>query len=121
MLIDSSAIIHLLNGTLKGKEIEQYIAEITSTSAVCVHEVLSGATQSERSTIADLFRGLEILPFDCSAAQMSPEIKKRIIKAGKTIGELDVFIAATALAHNIPLLTTDKDFKNVEGLQVVLV
>ncbi len=41
-------------------------------------------------------------------------------KKGRTMAIADAWIAATALAYSIPLVTHNyKDFKNVSGLKVV--
>jgi len=122
MIVESSAIIHILNGTQKGRKItELYGSEITATTAICVHEVWVGVRQHERQFVHDFFQGLEILPFEAESAYNSAEIEKRLEKKGKTIGKLDVFTASIALAHGIPLITTDKDFQQVDGLNVILV
>lgn len=46
-------------------------------------------------------------------------IHARLHKAGKPIQQNDIWIAAVALAHNLPLAIRDKHFENVEGLNVL--
>jgi predicted nucleic acid-binding protein len=36
------------------------------------------------------------------------------------IGDIDTLIAATALAHNLTIVTTDSDFQRVPGLEMKL-
>ena len=37
------------------------------------------------------------------------------------IGDVDTLIAATALEHNLTVVTVDRDFERVPGLKVMLV
>lgn len=49
------------------------------------------------------------------------EIYVQLRKDGKTIGQNDLWIAALARENQLPLLTLDKDFEGVDGLELVLV
>ena len=42
------------------------------------------------------------------------------LRRGQLIGDIDTLIAATALEHDLPIVTTDPDFQRVPGLQVML-
>lgn len=45
---------------------------------------------------------------------------KKLLKKGTPIPENDIWIAATALQHQLPLYTHDKHFKEVEDLQLAI-
>ncbi|MGV3658819.1 MAG: type II toxin-antitoxin system VapC family toxin [Prosthecobacter sp.] len=56
----------------------------------------------------------KILPFDASSAQQTITLRKAKVR----IGTMDLKIAATALSHNILLLTANnRDFSQVPGLR----
>jgi tRNA(fMet)-specific endonuclease VapC len=50
----------------------------------------------------------------CSAAVLQIELRRR----GWQLSTVDAFIATVALRHELTLLTTDKDFRGIPGLQV---
>lgn len=45
--------------------------------------------------------------------------KSRLSQRGMVVGDIDLLIAATALHHDLTLLTSDSDFQRVEGLRVI--
>ena len=47
------------------------------------------------------------------------KISQQLRRDGQPIPANDIWIAATAMEHGIPLFTYDKHFRNVMGLQVV--
>lgn len=118
-VLDSSSIIHLLRGSEAGKLIkQQYLEELNSTTTICVHEVLIGAKQKYREEAINFIKKLEILPFDEKAANKSVELHDMLSKKGRQMQKLDLFIASICLTHGTPLITTDADFDNIDGLLV---
>lgn len=62
---------------------------------------------------------LELLPFDCAAASAYGQLRATLEKAGKTIGPMDLLIAAHALASGTTLVTNNEwEFRRVAGLAV---
>ena len=59
---------------------------------------------------------VELLPVDAAAARMWAHLRVRLAEAGRRINVNDLWIAATAAAHGIPVVTQDDDFQAVEGL-----
>lgn len=122
IILDTSAIVEFLNGTDKSAEILRIIEDdVAGVSTLSVNEVLIGAHGEQRRIARDFFSSLEIVPFDEEAAYRSVDVEEMLSRKGKPIGKIDTLIAATALVHNVSLLTADKDFLNVDGLKVVLV
>jgi len=121
-VLDSSAIIHVLGGTTQGKIIlDKFGDQAQAITAVSMNEVLVGEQQQRAARIREFCQGFEILPFDAKAALKSVDIELTLRKKGKPIGKMDLFIAATCIANDLPLITSDRDFKNVEGLRVLLI
>ena len=47
------------------------------------------------------------------------ELRIRLRESGRRLGANDSWIAATAIAHDLPLVTQDRDYDGVPGLTVV--
>lgn len=119
---DTSALIELLAGTVKGERVRTLLLQQEgATSAICVHELLLGAHEKTHQEISDLMKTLRIIPYDEGAAVASVAIEKELLRKGTLIGKLDILIAATCIVHKVPLVTTDRDFRHVEGLQVTII
>lgn len=52
-------------------------------------------------------------------AECDGELKNYLRRAGKPIPESDLWIAATALVYNLPLVSHDSHFREVPDLEVV--
>jgi len=99
-----------------------------AVSAITVSELLHGwhraKTQSQRESrerfLTALLGQLEILPFDLEVAREHGRAWALLAERGEIIGAHDLIIAATALAHRVPLATlNERDFRRVDGLQLV--
>lgn len=120
--LDISAVIELIMGTGKGKNIQELLTnEVGAISAITIHELLAGASDARVNFLKIFLKSLEVLPFDALESYKSSELIKLLKKKGKSIGDLDVLIAATCMVHEIPIITTDSDFTHVDRLKVILV
>jgi tRNA(fMet)-specific endonuclease VapC len=61
---------------------------------------------------------VEILPWDSEAAKSYARIRAEIERAGETMGNLDMMIAAQALAVGVRLVTRDHIFHRVKQLKL---
>ncbi|MGH3823045.1 MAG: type II toxin-antitoxin system VapC family toxin [Pseudonocardiaceae bacterium] len=59
------------------------------------------------------------LPVDDSVASAWAELRAALRFAGRKMPLNDSWIAATAIAHQLPLATQDDDYDDVPGLEVV--
>ncbi len=74
------------------------------------------------ATLAYAERRFTVLPVDARVAPHYGRFLASVRRAGKPrLGTADALIAATATAHDLPLLTRDRDFNGLNGLEVVLV
>ena len=62
---------------------------------------------------------LDPLPVDEHVADAWSELRLTLLALGRGMGVNDSWIAATAIANGLPLLTLDADFADVPGLDVV--
>ena len=64
---------------------------------------------------------LVISPYSLSVSVVELYADIRLsLRRGKLIGDIDTLIAATALNHNLTLVTIDPDFKRVPDLKLML-
>ncbi|MCH8290959.1 type II toxin-antitoxin system VapC family toxin [Candidatus Poribacteria bacterium] len=65
-----------------------------------------------------LLQRITILWLNQDVADKASEIYSNLRRSGRTIPDTDVLIAATALAHNLILVTDDSHFQRVEDITV---
>lgn len=89
-------------------------------SIVSVGEFAEGFSPAQR---ADCWQCLElytVLPLDWDTAWSAGQIARQLRALGQGIGENDVWIAATALQHGLPLVTGNaQHFQRVARLQTI--
>lgn len=64
-------------------------------------------------------RSFEALPIDASVALHYGRLVAAARRSGRRLKTADGLIAATAIAHGLPLYTLDEDFRDLPGLAVV--
>jgi predicted nucleic acid-binding protein len=86
--------------------------------------VLSATDTTTRVTRLDTFTqalSLEPLPIDQSVAESWAHLRILLRDAGLRMPVNDSWIAATALAHGLPLVTQDADYVDLAELTVIRV
>ena len=93
-------------------------------SAITEAEMRYGAEKSRRpgenlAALLDFSSQLDVLPFDSTITTPYSQIRAELARLGKPIGPLDFLIAATALAHDLTLVTNNTgEFQRVPGLRL---
>ena len=64
---------------------------------------------------------LDPLPIDSEVAEAWARLRIVLREAGRRMAVNDSWIAATALAHGVPVVTQDDDYVELAGLPVVRV
>ena len=80
-----------------------------------------GSARAQRMRTATAAARLTAIPVDASVAQAWAELRVALEDLGRTLRSNDSWIAATAIALGIPLVTQDGDFDGVPGLSVIRV
>jgi tRNA(fMet)-specific endonuclease VapC len=78
---------------------------------------IPGAHRLEAAVEEFLLR-VEILAWDSGCARHYALVRAAVERAGEPMGNLDMMIAAQALAADAALVTHDRVFKRVKGLRV---
>ena len=92
---------------------------------VVLGELHCGALRAQRremelALIRDFLQNATILFPDKSTSEGYGQLKADLAKIGKLIPDNDIWIAATAREHGLPVVTRNvRHFQNIEGVEVV--
>ena len=93
-------------------------------SSVTEAELLHGVYKSQRvrenlDALVNFASQMVVLPFDSRAADAYGHLRAELERRGTPIGPMDYQIAATALVHEVVLVTNNvSEFRRVPGLTV---
>jgi tRNA(fMet)-specific endonuclease VapC len=92
-----------------------------SISAVTLYELYMGAnTKEKENDIKLITEDIQILPFTDSVAIKAAQLYHLLKQQNKMIEFRDIFIAATCLVNELPLVTLNKrHFKRIEELELL--
>lgn len=97
-------------------------------SAITVGELRAGVlvapdveTRDRRLSTYLTALELEPLPVDEKVAESWAHLRVLLREAGRRMAVNDAWIAATALAHDLPLVSQDDDHQGIGGLEVIRV
>lgn len=127
-LFDTDAI----SETLKPKPADVYVRWLQTvprqdqfTSAIVIGELFKGAYRSPapekwvRRIESSVLPAVTVLSYDVDVARVYGQIRAHLESAGKMPGEADLQIAATALFHDLALVTGNvRHFERVPGLRL---
>lgn len=97
-------------------------------SVVTIGELRAGvlaasdlATRDRRLSTLTLALSLEPVPVDDAVAQAWARLRLDLLSAGRRMPVNDSWIAATAVALGVPLVTQDEEMRGLPGVDVLLV
>ena len=123
VLLDTNIMFELFKGY---NSIEAFLEDqenIYIATAVLA-ELFLGAYRSTRvqkhlQEVKDFLLKCTVLFADETTAENYAIIKTALLQKGKPIPENDVWIAATAMQHQLLLYTNDKHFHEVQGISLI--
>ena len=124
-LVDTSWIIeYLRNNPLAHDRLRTFRDEGLYVSVITLAELYRGVFRSnnpERTEhgLQDFIQGVTVLEITSAIARLFGELDASLRRRGTAVAELDLLIAATALQHDLTLLTKDSDFDRVENLRTI--
>lgn len=123
MIIDTSVVIQYIRAKNKSATTLYNITnqEKFFISTVSLYELYIGANSIDKKhDIQIVTRNLIVLPFTYPASLKAAEIFFQLKTKNQLIEFRDIFIAATYITHNLPIVTLNKKhFERIEGLEVV--
>jgi predicted nucleic acid-binding protein len=119
-LVDTSVIVARENGRALD---EANLPDESAVSVVTVGELQAGVlaagdveTRAVRLETLESIADLTVLPVDEDVAAAWARLRVHVAETGRRVNVNDLWIAATALAHGIPVVTQDDDFDPLVGL-----
>jgi predicted nucleic acid-binding protein len=119
-LLDTSVFIAGERG--RSLDVERVPREV-ALSAVTIAELHVGVlaardvdTRARRLATLEATADLEVLGVDEAVAAAWARLRVHLAEAGRPLNVNDLWIAATALAHGLPVVTQDDDFGPVDGV-----
>lgn len=124
-LLDADTCIAILRGRPKepGRRLQQVLPSQVRVSAVVRAELLFGARHSKAPAenirlVEEFLAPFLCMAFDARCADEYAVLRADLTRRGEVIGPNDMLIAATALAHDLALVTHNiGEFSRVVGLR----
>ena len=124
-LLDTNICIYLINNRQKKvrENFKRYPIEDVGILSITVSELAFGVAKSQspknQAVLESFLLPIHIAEYDIEAAMIYGEIRATLEAQGKTIGPLDMLIAAHAVSLGAILVTNnEKEFKRVRQLKV---
>lgn len=119
-LIDTSVLV----AVEKGRPLrEEVLPERSAISIVTVAELRAGVltapdveSRDRRIVTLEGVRGAAILPVEGRVARAWAAMRAYLVASGRGVSVNDVWIAATAAAHELPVVTQDRDYHALSGV-----
>ncbi|MGA8308874.1 MAG: type II toxin-antitoxin system VapC family toxin [Terriglobales bacterium] len=124
-LLDTNMASYVIKGNfppVRERLLKVPMAEV-GISAVTEAELRFGVVRKPeavrlRAAVEEFLLRVEVLPWDSMAAQSYAQVRAALERAGEPMGNLDMMIAAQALAVQAVLVTHDRVFRRVKGLKI---
>lgn len=92
-------------------------------SVITVAELYAGvlatgdvATRARRLATLEALAEVEVLSIGEEAARVWAELRVRLAEGGQRVNVNDLWIAATAIANNLPIISQDSDFDSIQTM-----
>jgi tRNA(fMet)-specific endonuclease VapC len=124
LAIDTSAVVSLFRGQKEALERLNKAQEVWMSVTV-LGELYCGLRkcnnpEKERLRIGDLRERCLIVGVDEGTAIRYAEVYSNLEKAGTMVPINDIWIAAFAMRHEMPLLARDDHFGRIDGLDLIV-
>lgn len=114
VLLDTTVLIDALRARNNRRaQLAELVAagHTLTTSAINIGEIYAGMRRSEQARTEAFLSNLECHPITTSIARRAGLLKSAWARKGRTLTLADMIIAATALEHDLVLMTDNhKDF-----------
>lgn len=123
ILVDTSILIDFYRK--KNKEKTIWISLVRrgygfAISVVTKYEIFSGASKEQLEYWNKIMQNISVLSLDSNVVDSAVEINSVLKRKRKQIDLADLFIAATAISHNLSIATLNKKhFMRIDDLQII--
>lgn len=124
-LLDTNTASYIIKGNIPA--VRQRLVRVPmaqlAISAVTEGELRYGVARRPdakqlQAIVSEFLLRLTILPWDSEAAQEYGRLRATLELEGRPMGNLDMMIAAQALAVGLVLVTNDQAFKRIKKLKI---
>lgn len=126
MILDTTFLIDLYREARKGVEgpaanfLSAHGDEAAYISVVTVAEFAEGFPSTRREICADILKHYALLDVTEQVAWKYADVSRTLRERGQPVGDNDLWIAATALVHDYPVVTRNvTDFGRVANLRML--
>lgn len=126
-LLDTDFVIDYLTGLTEAHDaLLQFLPDGIAISIITFSEIYEGIYGSRdprqaAQAFTEFCRGLSVLPINRSIAKLTAQLRLDLRRQGHPITHraLDLFIASTALEHELTLVTRNrKDYQDIARLSI---
>jgi tRNA(fMet)-specific endonuclease VapC len=124
-LLDTNTASYIIKGNVPG--VRERLLKVPMSrlliSVVTEAELLYGAARKReavrlKTAVDEFLLRVDSLPWDSSAARQYADLRAALEIAGTPMGNLDMMIAAHALAAEAVLVTSDRSFRRLKHLKI---
>jgi tRNA(fMet)-specific endonuclease VapC len=124
-LLDTNTVSYVIKGNfpnVRERLLRVPISEV-GISVITEAELRFGVARLPRATklgivVEEFLVRVEVLVWDSAAARVYARLRATLEESGEPMGNLDLMIAAQALAAGTILVSNDRVFRRVKGLKV---
>jgi tRNA(fMet)-specific endonuclease VapC len=124
-LLDTNTCSYIIKGNRP--EVREHLLSVSISdvgiSVVTEAELRFGVARLPHAknlnlAVEEFLLRLEILPWDSESAKQYARLRAALERDGDPMGNLDMMIAAQALASSTVLVTSDRVFRRTKGLKI---
>lgn len=123
VVLDTSVVVSILRRVPGVKEnargAEELLVPLIALGELEYGANLATPPERQREAVRGFMEGATLLLPTAHTAAKYGQVKFALKTIGRPIPENDIWIAATALEHGLPLVTRDAHFAHVPGLTVL--
>jgi tRNA(fMet)-specific endonuclease VapC len=122
LMLDTNIVSHIVRRhRVVVARLVRHPIELLCVSAITVGEIRFGLARQEgahwlQPAMDRFLRQTEIMPWDGAVADVYGTLRAAMQRRGRSIGELDLLIAAHAIVIGAILVTNDAAFAHIPGL-----
>jgi len=124
-LLDTNTVSYVIKGNfphVRQRLMQVPIREV-GISVITEAELRFGVARLPQATrlaivVEEFLRRVEVLVWDSQAAQRYAQLRAALEERGEPMGNLDLMIAAQAIAAGAILVTNDRGFRRMKGLRI---
>lgn len=125
LVIDTNVVSYQFRGGTPGLRYEELIggrpSGITLLTLAEIHygRSMKNWASGRQQRFDEFLSQYSVIPGTRSIAQLCGELRAQRRRIGRPLDVADAWLAATALWYDIPLVTHDRDYEFIAGLQII--